>query len=323
MDSDIIELLKQYHQGSERALARLLTLIELADETSYKIIDDIFPNTGKARVVGVTGSPGSGKSTLVNALATAIDRQKKKVAVLAVDPSSPLSGGAVLGDRIRMSQASGQDGVFIRSIASRGAHGGLSHTIAGSIALLDGFGFDYILVETVGVGQAEVEIVGNAHTILLVVVPGMGDEVQAMKAGIMEIADIYVLNKADYSGADRLEKQLLENIVASASGWLAPVIKTVASKDEGVGQLLEKIALHRQWLETSGMLDQRKLQFVQNILKTQLFRRLQDEMESFLKNAPVATQLLAELSAKTKRPFACATQLLDAYRKYWRNADGT
>jgi len=230
--------------GDARALARAATAIENRTAESAALLGALRPHAGRAIVAGITGPPGAGKSTLVDALARAIRREGKTVGILAVDPTSRVSGGAILGDRIRMQAHHGDPGVFIRSMATRGAVGGLARATADLALLLDAAGKDYVLIETVGVGQDEVEVAGVAGVTVLVLVPGMGDDVQAIKAGIMEIADIFVINKADHPGADRVESEIagVLSLAHRAGGWQPPILRTVATEDKGIVELLEAIA---------------------------------------------------------------------------------
>jgi LAO/AO transport system kinase len=229
--------------GDARALARAATAIENRTGESAALLGELTPHAGHAIVAGITGPPGAGKSTLVDALARAIRREGKTVGILAVDPTSRVSGGAILGDRIRMQAHHGDPGVFIRSMATRGAVGGLARATADLALLLDAAGKDYVLIETVGVGQDEVEVAGVADVTVLVLVPGMGDDVQAIKAGIMEIADIFVINKADHPGADRVESEIagVLSLAHRADGWQPPILRTVATEDQGIPELLEAI----------------------------------------------------------------------------------
>jgi LAO/AO transport system kinase len=247
--------------GDRLALARLITEVENDTEGAHQILNELFPYGGKAHIIGITGSPGTGKSSLVNKLALVMRRGEdqgllKKIGIVAIDPSSPFSGGAFMGDRVRMRDLAGKQGIFIRSMASRGALGGLARKTSAVVQILDAAGYDIILVETVGAGQSEVEIVSLAHTTLVVETPGLGDEIQAYKAGLLEIADILVLNKADYEGVEAVRRNLAAVFEMSsedrAKGW-RPVIKnTIALTGEGIQDLAEAIADHKKHLVSSG-----------------------------------------------------------------------
>ena len=228
-------LAAKIRQGDARSLAQAATAVENRDPAAAEILRDLAPYTGRARVVGITGPPGAGKSTLVDALAFELRRQEKTVAIIAVDPSSRITGGAILGDRIRMQQHHADPGIFIRSMATRGTTGGIARATADMARLMDAAGRDFVLIETVGVGQDEVEIAGLAQVTLVVLVPGMGDDVQAIKAGIMEIADIFVINKADLPGADRVEQELHAEVRGPA------IVRTVATENKGIAELIAAI----------------------------------------------------------------------------------
>ena len=232
--------------GDVRTAARVLRLLDEQSPHAVEILRALYPRTGRAHVVGVTGSPGSGKSTLVARLVSAYRATDRSVGVLAVDPSSPFSGGAILGDRIRMMEHGEDDGVFIRSVATRGALGGLSRSTGGMVDVLDAMGLDVVIIETVGVGQDEVDIVRTAQTTVVVVVPGLGDDIQAIKAGILEIADIFVVNKADRHGADQTIADLraMQNLYAGVPKWLPPILPTVATRNEGVTEVISAIDQH-------------------------------------------------------------------------------
>jgi LAO/AO transport system kinase len=299
-------------EGDQLAGARLIRLLEEEQPAGIEILKRLYPHTGKAHVVGVTGPPGSGKSTLVNGLIGSFRQKQLKVAVVAIDPSSPISGGALLGDRIRMHRHSEDEGVFIRSLATRGHLGGLSKTTREAILVLDAMGYDVIMIETVGVGQDEVEIAKLAHTTAVVSLPGMGDEIQAMKAGLLEIGDVLIVNKADIPGADHLVEQLrtmLELSPASEDNWHPPVLKTVAVKNEGIAQLVEILRKHRQVLIDGGIFQEHSYRW-----EFQFFRRLVTEMAAerlfdSISDSPAYHHLLEDLKDRRIDPFSAAEQL--------------
>ncbi len=266
------ELLEGIAERRTRALARALSLIEDGDPLRERLIGSVYERTGSARVIGVTGPPGAGKSTIVDRLAQLLRQDDELVGVLAVDPTSPFTGGAILGDRIRMQSLYTDPGVFIRSMATRGAMGGLARSTLDAVDLLDAAGFGWILVETVGVGQDEVDVVRCVDSVVVVTLPGLGDDIQAIKAGIMEIADLFVVNKADREGSDRAVRDLemVLSLVESRS-WEPPILKTVASRGEGLAELLVGIRRHQEWLQSCGELERRRRSRlrlrVENLLK--------------------------------------------------------
>ncbi len=265
------KLFNSVRSGDLRSVARAISWVEDDDPRAAELIDQLFPESGKAEIIGVTGSPGAGKSTLVDRLAREYHSTGKKVAILAVDPSSPFTGGAVLGDRIRMATASELDGVYIRSMASRGALGGVAPHTAEAIFVLDAAGFDTIIVETVGVGQAEVEIVRMADAVVVVLVPGMGDTVQALKAGILEIADLFAINKADYPAVDKLERELMGVLaLAPASAHKPEIIRTVASEGKGATELVAALVRFREASKESGSSEKRREIFLENTLNLEI-----------------------------------------------------
>jgi LAO/AO transport system kinase len=258
---DVPDLVERALDGEQRAVARLISLVEDASPHLQEVMAALAPHTGRARIIGLTGSPGVGKSTSTAALVTTYRSQGRRVGVLAVDPSSPFSGGALLGDRVRMQDHATDPGVFIRSMASRGHLGGLAWATPQALRILDAAGAEVILVETVGVGQAEVEVASLADTTIVLVAPGMGDAIQAAKAGILEVADIFVVNKADRDGADNAVRDL-KNMLSYGDGphgaWRPPIVKTVAARQEGVDDVLAALDAHHAWLESSGELGRRR-----------------------------------------------------------------
>ena len=296
-------------------MARLISLVEDESPLLREVMAGLAPYTGNAQIVGITGSPGVGKSTSTNALVKALRATGKRVGVLAVDPSSPFSGGALLGDRVRMQDHATDREVYIRSMASRGHLGGLSWTTPQALRVLDAAGCDVVLVETVGVGQSEVEIAGLADTTLVLLAPGMGDGIQAAKAGILEIGDIYVVNKADRDGADQVRRDL-RNMIALAErtedAWKPPIVQTVAHTGQGVDEVVEKLDAHRAWMESSGELERRRVRRardeIEAIAVTALRRRWGDV------HARTELDALAEqVAAGDSDPYAAAESLLDSY----------
>jgi LAO/AO transport system kinase len=255
------ELVVRAREGDSRAVARLISLVEDESPLLREVMAELAPYAGHAHIVGITGSPGVGKSTSTSALVSAYRETGKRVGVLAVDPSSPFSGGALLGDRVRMQDHATDRGVFIRSMASRGHLGGLSWSTPQALRVLDAAGFDVVLVETVGVGQSEVEIAGMADTTLVLLAPGMGDGIQAAKAGILEVGDIYVVNKADRDGVQSVTRDLRSMLALaerSEGAWLPPILKTVASRNEGIAEVVQAIEDRLEWMRGNGVLTERR-----------------------------------------------------------------
>ncbi|MBI1886677.1 MAG: methylmalonyl Co-A mutase-associated GTPase MeaB [Chloroflexi bacterium] len=302
-------------KGDRRALSRVLSLVESGDAQGRAIMRRLYPKTGQAHVVGITGPTGSGKSTLVFALAKEFRRRGKTVGVVAIDPTSPYTQGALLGDRIRMQSLTSDPGVFIRSMATRGALGGLAATTNDVITVLDAAGKDVILVETVGAGQDEVEIVDTAHTTVVVSVPGAGDEIQTLKAGILEIADILAVNKADQPRADITAKQLHVFLTLDREdGWTIPIIKTVAVREESMDELADAIEKHREFLRSSGGLEAAARQRAQRQLLAAARRMV---MGRILAQAEANGHLHELIDAVAKRqldPHTAASRLIEASR---------
>jgi LAO/AO transport system kinase len=313
--ASVPDLVARAREGEARAVARLISLVEDESPLLREVMAALTAHTGNAQVIGITGPPGVGKSTSTNALVTALRRQDKRVGVLAVDPSSPFSGGALLGDRVRMQDHASDRDVYIRSMASRGHLGGLSWTTPQALRVLDAAGCDVILVETVGVGQSEVEIASLADTTMVLLAPGMGDGIQAAKAGILEIGDLYVVNKADRDGADQVRRDLRAMLALGdrpEGAWRQPIVKTVAHSGEGIDEVVAEIDNHRAWLESSGEMERRRV------------RRARDEIEAIAVTAlrkrwgdvhgrSELDDLAAAVVAGDSDPYAAADQLLESF----------
>ncbi len=311
--ADLPDLLARFRAGERRALARLLTQVENDTALGREALRALFAATGRAHVVGVTGPPGAGKSTLVNRLITTWREQGQTVAVVAVDPSSSLTGGATLGDRVRMMETWADDGVFIRSMATRGALGGLASTTRGIVWLLDAFGFTRIIIETVGVGQDEVEIAQVAQTTLLLQVPGLGDDIQAIKAGVLEIADLLVVNKADRPGVGELKRDLalmlsLNGPVADGD-WRVPICETIAAQGVGVAKLVETIERHREAMQANGSWQARERAALRDEVLGLVQARLLAYTNQLLNNTDDFAQRLTDLVTRTVDPITVADEV--------------
>jgi LAO/AO transport system kinase len=303
---------QQIRAGEVRAVSRAITAIENHAPDSEALLKILFPHTGAAYLSGITGAPGTGKSTLVDRLAAHYRKASQKVGVIAVDPTSPYSGGAILGDRIRMQSHAGDAGIFIRSMATRGFLGGLSRATAEVALVLDAAGKKQILIETVGVGQDEIDIVRLADCVVVVLVPGLGDDIQSMKAGIMEIADIFVLNKADREGADRLEEQLhaMLSLVMPRDGWHPPVIRTVATESSAIDVLAAAIEKFRLHFESSGHREKKHQEHWKNRLLGLLESRLLEQVLHGAEGEKKLERLAAEVAQRRKDPFTAVSELL-------------
>jgi LAO/AO transport system kinase len=298
--------------GDVRAISRAITAIENHSAEAEELLRDLFPHTGKAYLTGVTGAPGTGKSTLVDRLAAYHRKREDRVGVIAVDPTSPYSGGAILGDRIRMQGHASDTGIFIRSMATRGFLGGLARSTAEVALLLDAAGKRQVLIETVGVGQDEIDIVRLADCVLVVLVPGLGDDIQNMKAGLMEIGDIFVLNKADREGADRLEEQLhaMLSLVMPRDGWHPPVIRTVATENKGIEELATTVEKFRKHFESSGQRRQKHIELWQNRLIELLESRLLEKVLGGKEGEARLRALAVEVAERKKDPFTAVSEIL-------------
>jgi LAO/AO transport system kinase len=294
-------------------VARLVSMVEDGSPQLREVMAALVPYAGHAQVVGITGSPGVGKSTATNALVTELRRTGHRVGVLAVDPSSPFSGGALLGDRVRMQDHATDPGVYIRSMASRGHLGGLSWTTPQALRVLDAAGCDVVIVETVGVGQSEVEIAGLADTTVVLMAPGLGDGIQAAKAGILEIGDVYVVNKADRDGAEQVRRELRSTIALGdrpREGWRPPIVMTVAQSGRGVDELVTELDRHRAWLEESGELARRRTRRAREEIEAIAVAALRDRWENVSGHGDL--DALAEaVVAGEKDPYAAADELVE------------
>ncbi len=305
-------LLKEVLSGDIRALARAITRVENRSPDSLEILKALFPKTGQSQVIGVTGSPGAGKSSLVDRLAIDYRQSDKSVGIVAVDPSSPFTGGAILGDRIRMQTLGVDPGIYIRSMATRGNLGGLASTTADVVTVLDAAGRDPIIVETVGVGQDEIEIVKLADISVVVLVPGMGDDVQAIKAGLMEIGDIFVINKSDHPGVDKIESAIgaMLSLAHRPDDWNPPIVKTVATTGEGTTELVERIEECRQVFEDSKIRTQKKRDAARQRLMTQLQERLVAAAVDEVFPDGDLDQLIKEIAERKQDPYSIVEKIV-------------
>ncbi len=300
--------------GDKRALARAITLIESDDPAGWDLVREVYPRTGRARIVGFTGPPGVGKSTLIGALTAELRKDDaRQVAVLSIDPSSPFTQGALLGDRIRLSDHFLDPGVFIRSMASRGALGGLSEAALQVALAMDAAGKDDVLIETVGVGQAEIDIVDHADTIVLALMPGSGDSIQALKAGVMEIPDVIVVNKADHPMTDTMVREVRGVLALShdPEGWKVPILRTEAARGEGVAELATAIDEHRAFIEAAGTLEERRARNLRNEVLGIATSRMRRRMEATAASDPETATLLERVVKREIDPASAASELLE------------
>jgi LAO/AO transport system kinase len=310
----VAELVERARAGESRAVARLISLVEDESPLLREVMAALAPHAGQAHIVGITGSPGVGKSTSTSALVSAYRATGKRVGVLAVDPSSPFSGGALLGDRVRMQDHATDSGVFIRSMASRGHLGGLAWSTPQALRVLDAAGFDVVLVETVGVGQSEVEIAGMADTTLILLAPGMGDGIQAAKAGILEVGDIYVVNKADRDGVQNVTRDLRAMLALAerdADAWTPPILKTVASRNEGVDEVVAAIEDRLAWMRASGVLEDRRRSRARDEIEAIAMTALRSRFAHLHGDARLDV-LAAKVATGATDPYSAADELISA-----------
>jgi len=301
--------------GEKRALARAITLIESDDPAGWELVSEVYPRTGKARIIGFTGPPGVGKSTLIGALTGELRKAEREVAVLSIDPSSPFTRGALLGDRIRLTDHFLDPGVFIRSMASRGALGGLSEAALQVALIMDAAGKDDVLIETVGVGQAEIDIVDHADTIVLALMPGSGDSIQALKAGVMEIPDVIVVNKADHPMTDTMVREVRGVLALSQDpeGWKVPILRTEAARGEGIEDLAQKIKEHREFIEAKGTLAERRARNLRSEVLGIATSRMRRRLEQTVSEDPATAELLDRVVRRELDPATAASELLEKH----------
>jgi LAO/AO transport system kinase len=306
------DLAERLIAGDKRALARAISLVENDDPEGWELVRRVYPQTGKAAVVGFTGPPGVGKSTLIGALVAHARERDREVAVLSVDPSSPFTQGALLGDRIRLADHFLDPGVFIRSMASRGSLGGLSEATLQAALLMDAAGKDEVMLETVGVGQADVDIVDHADTIVLVLMPGSGDSIQALKAGIMEIPDVIVVNKSDHPLTETMIREIRGVLsLGPELSWQVPIVRTEASRAEGIDELVERIAEHREHIRAEGTLEERRRRNLMNEVMALASYRLRRRLEESVREDAEVRELLDEVVARRLDPATAAARLLE------------
>lgn len=316
-EDHILELVKRVRAGELRALARAISIVEDRSRESTGLLKALFPYSGNTGLIGLTGSPGAGKSTLVDQIARQYRKQGKTLGIIAVDPTSPYSGGAILGDRIRMQSHYADPGIYIRSMATRGSLGGLASTTADVATVLDASGRDLVMIETVGVGQDEVDIVTLADVTLVILVPGMGDDVQTIKAGIMEIADVFVINKADREGAERVEREIraMQSLAIRGDHWVPPIVKTVASEGAGTSEVVEAIEKYREHLQKGSLGRERRVENwrkrITEMLRDALFQRV---VTDYLGDGQ-AERLAREVAEHQRDPYSLVEELVSEVGK--------
>jgi LAO/AO transport system kinase len=316
LKTEIEQWVDQLRAGDPRALARAISTVENRTPGWSQLLKALFPHSGQARILGLTGPPGAGKSTLVDQLARHYRKEKRTVGIIAVDPTSPYTGGAILGDRIRMQEHFSDSGIYIRSMATRGSLGGLARTTADVATVLDASGRDLVMIETVGVGQDEVDIVRLADITIVILVPGMGDDVQTIKAGIMEIADIFVINKCDRDGAERVEREIraLQSLAVRSDHWTPPIVKTIASQGAGIAELAVAIRDYETYLQKENLAVSRKVENWQNRLLEMLRDGLLERAREQLGNGALA-RYAAEVAEHRRDPYSLVEEIVNSLGK--------
>jgi len=315
LTSEIQQWVSQIRSGDSRALARAISTVENHTPGWLDLLKALFPHSGNARTIGMTGAPGAGKSTLVDQLAKHYRKENRTVGIIAVDPTSPYTGGAILGDRIRMQEHFSDPGIYIRSMATRGSLGGLARTTADVAMVLDASGRDLVMIETVGVGQDEIDIVRVADITVVILVPGMGDDVQTIKAGIMEIADIFVINKSDHEGAERVEREIraLQSLAVRADNWTPPIVKTVATAGSGVKEVAATIGEYESYLQKQNLLVRRRIQNWETRLLEMLRDRLLEKAR-FLMSDGDLSRFAAEIAEHKRDPYSVIEGIISQMR---------